>query len=415
MSGKQDYATKNENLTCHANSRFAERGSSMKIAVAGGGTAGHVNIGLEILRANRERGGRGIYLGGDSGFESRLVPRAGEQLEIIPAKPFALRSMGRKLEAVATIAASVRASRRVLLRERVDLVAGTGSYVSLGPCLAARTLGIPVVLHEANALPGLANRLLAPLAQRICVGFAESAEWMRGRVTVYTGNPARWKAACVNRSGGRHSFLVLGGSEGSPFLNARTPELLAELKSLGLPFGVRHLTGICDPEPVRRAYAERGVEAEVSAFTNDLRAAYDEATFVISCAGAVTMAELASAGLPALLTPLGRSADNHQEANARLCAGRTELPWTTEARWNAAELARTLHQILTAGERLEALGWNIHSEATRRAAEAFIAVCEAALQETIDRRSAVRLPRVATPARWRESADIDLYGTWAKK
>ena len=100
----------------------------MKIAVAGGGTAGHANIGLEIPRANRERGGRGIYLGGDSGYESRLVPRAGEQLEIIPAKPFALRSAGRKLAAVATIAASVRASRRVLLRERVHLVAGTRSY-----------------------------------------------------------------------------------------------------------------------------------------------------------------------------------------------------------------------------------------------------------------------------------------------
>ena len=236
----------------------------MKIAVAGGGTAGHVNIGLEILRANRERGGRGIYLGGDSGYESRLVPRAGEQLEIIPAKPFALRSAGRKLAAVATIAASVRASRRVLLRERVDLVAGTGSYVSLGPCLAARSLGPPVVLYEANAVLGLANRVLAPFAQRICVGFAESAEWFRGRRTAYTGNPARWKAARADRNGGRHSSLVLGGPEGSPFLNEHTPELLVELKSLGLTFGVRHLTGICDPEPVRRGYAARGVEGEVS-------------------------------------------------------------------------------------------------------------------------------------------------------
>ena len=111
-----------------ANTAKFQGNRSMKIAVAGGGTAGHVNIGLEILRANRERGGRGIYLGGDSGYESRLVPRAGEQLEIIPAKPFALRSAGRKLAAVATIAASVRASRRVLLRERVHLVAGTRSY-----------------------------------------------------------------------------------------------------------------------------------------------------------------------------------------------------------------------------------------------------------------------------------------------
>lgn len=342
-----------------------------KVVIAGGGTAGHVYAGVEIMRACRELGAEGFFMGSEAGLESRLL--TGERLVTIPSHPFARQGWGGRLRALATVAPGILAARRVLREQRADLVVGVGGYASLGPAFAARTLGIPLVLHEANAHPGLASRWLAPFAQRICVGFRDT---FAGRTTAFTGNPARWTAAASTLPPVRHRILVLGGSEGSPFLNQYAPDLFTSLARRGLDFGVHHVTGAADPAPVRARYADLRLSAHVDGFLEEMTNAYARATFAITCAGALVLAELAVAGLPALLVPLGSAAGDHQAANARAFAA---APWIPERDWNAEVLADRLLPLLTNASQWTAARQAMLARATPGAAQAIARICMEAI------------------------------------
>lgn len=347
-----------------------------RIAVTGGGTAGHILPAVEFLRAYRQEfGAKGFFIGCSAGLEARLVPAQGERLEVIPGLPWARQGISGKLRAVTCLPRGVLAARRILRRESVQLVIGAGGYAAFSTCIAAYTLGIPMVIHEANAGPGLANRLLARMASLVCVGFAETAGRMHGTAEV-TGTPAGAVMRARPRDTPPWRFLVLGGSEGSPVLNRQTPALFGELRRRGMSFSVRHISGFSDPAPIARAYADAGVDAQVDSFVDDMVPVYEGATLAIASAGARSMAELSAAAVPSFLVPLPGAANDHQTANAAAYASRTGATVVREAAWNGDTIATRIEAILSDPPHLQILRDGAASWSNRDAALLVVRACE---------------------------------------
>lgn len=329
--------------------------------------------GLAILDAYRDlEGAEGIFIGCKGGLEERLVPAHGVTLHLTPGTPFARQGLMGKAGALWSLLAGAAAARRILKQKRVQVVIGAGGYASAGTILGARSLGLPIVVHEANAEPGLANRMAGRLADVVCVGFPEAASAFAPARTVLTGNPAR-NFTKVTRGDGPVRVLVSGGSLGSAFLNAKAPELLARIPGIE----VQHITGQHAAGPVRAAYQAHGMsQARVDEFLLDISQAYRDADFVITSAGAVTMTELSLAGLPALLVPLGWAANDHQSANARAYTNTTGSMWVRESEWEADRLANLLQPILMDRAKLAELGVRARAWSKPDAARDIVKLCE---------------------------------------
>jgi UDP-N-acetylglucosamine--N-acetylmuramyl-(pentapeptide) pyrophosphoryl-undecaprenol N-acetylglucosamine transferase len=349
-----------------------------RIAVTGGGTAGHILPALELLRAYRAAlGSEGYFIGCAEGLESRIVPPTGEILEIIPGLPVAKQGWSGKLAAIASLRRGILAARRILRRERTEVVIGFGGYAAFGACVAARSLGLPVVIHDSNAAPGLANRTLAMIAQRVCVGFEEAASRFGSSRVIHTGTPCRAARPRIRTGNARVRFLVMGGSLGSPHLNREAPRLFAALRKLDRPFSIRHLVGFQDAAAVRRAYEAAHIEeARIDEFVEDMASAYAESDFVISCSGGLALAELAAAGLPALLVPFSAAAYHHQTANARAFADRTGAIWVAESEWDAEQQAARIARLLDDPGSLERMSRGAAEWAVKDASQQVIGVCE---------------------------------------
>jgi UDP-N-acetylglucosamine--N-acetylmuramyl-(pentapeptide) pyrophosphoryl-undecaprenol N-acetylglucosamine transferase len=267
------------------------------VAIAAGGTAGHVYPALAVADAWRGRGTDVVFAGTQDGAEAGLVPAHGYRLAYLRAAPlFGTGPLGR-VRALTALVAGTRDARTWLRTERPAVVLGFGGYAGAGAVLGAWTLGIPTAIHEANAAGGVANRLLARVSDRVLLGFGEAAGDFPAGKTAITGTPVRAAIAAAARhrtTSDSFRVLVLGGSLGSPFLNARVPDLLARVARAGVPLWVRHQTGRHPAAPVAAAYRSAGVPADVLAYDDRLAAAYCDADFAIACAGASTLVELAA-------------------------------------------------------------------------------------------------------------------------
>jgi UDP-N-acetylglucosamine--N-acetylmuramyl-(pentapeptide) pyrophosphoryl-undecaprenol N-acetylglucosamine transferase len=349
-----------------------------RVAVTGGGTAGHILAALEILSAyRREFGCEGLFIGSEAGFESRLAPERGERAELIPSLPWARQSWRGRLLAAVTIGPAFFAARRILVRERTELVIGTGGYASVPVCLAGWTLGLRIVIHEANAVVGLANSLLAHIASLACVDSDETARsfgaiYFGSRRVILTGTPSYAPSAEARTPRSPFRFIVLGGSEGSPWLNRRVPELFAELRGKSIEFTVHHLTGMEAPEATQAAYDRAGVSARVEGWVADMGPVYSGATLAIASPGARTLAELSTAGIPSLLIPLPGIAHDHHSANARLYSGQTGARFVAEEEWDTKELAGWIESLLARPEVLREMGMKMRLRAQPGAAEAIV-------------------------------------------
>jgi UDP-N-acetylglucosamine--N-acetylmuramyl-(pentapeptide) pyrophosphoryl-undecaprenol N-acetylglucosamine transferase len=348
-----------------------------RIAVTGGGTAGHILAALEILSTYRkEFGCEGVFIGSDMGFEARLAPGSGERVELIAARPWARQSWRGQMRAITATVMAIAVARRILRRERTELVIGMGGYASVAPCLAAWTLGLRVAIHEANAVPGLANRVLVRVADLVCVDSEETARSFNStrhskRMAV-TGTPSLLPPPAHASAAPPYHFIVLGGSEGSPWLNSRVPGMFVELRRKSVDFTVHHLTGMEASAATQALYDALGVPAHVEGWVADMHRVYAGATFAIASPGARTLAELASAGIPSLLTPLPGIAHGHHDANGRLIARQAGARFVGEAEWNNKELAAWIASLLAAPDTLRAMGESMHTCARSGAAEAIV-------------------------------------------
>ena len=294
----------------------------MRLIVTGGGTGGHLFPGIALATAMQERvpGTQMLFIGTSRLLDQEALADRGFELATLNCGGVKGLSVARKMWSLAQMVPAVWAAWRMLRRFRPDLVFGVGGYVTGPVLLTARMLGVPVVIHEQNSVPGMANRLAGRLADRICISLPCESSFPSAK-TVQTGNPVRQEilAAAKGERPAQEvpTLLILGGSQGAHRVNLLTLEAAELLVAEGLPVRFIHQTGKADEAIVREAYRRLGVEAEVSAFISDMAGVYGRADLAVSRAGATTLAELAVMGLPALLVPYPFAADNHQLMNGK--------------------------------------------------------------------------------------------------
>ena len=291
---------------------------SRTLLVMAGGTGGHIFPALAVAEKMRERGWNVFWLGNQDGMEARLVPQHG--FEMVWVKFGALRGKGllRKLLLPLNLLRGFWQARKAIRKVQPDVVLGMGGYISFPGGMMASLLGRPLVVHEQNSVAGLANRVLAGVADRILTGFPEV--FKKG---LWVGNPVRPEIAKISppaeRFAGRSGalrLLVIGGSLGAQALNEMVPWGMALLGANELP-EIVHQAGEKHIEALKANYAAVGVQAHCVSFIEDMAGAYEWADLVICRSGALTVAELAAAGVASVLVPFPHAVDDHQTANAR--------------------------------------------------------------------------------------------------
>lgn len=322
----------------------------MDVLIAGGGTGGHLFPGIALAQELRRRDdqARVLFVGTARGIELRAVPRAGFDLELLPVSGLRRTGLGGFLLGMARLPLAMLRAVRLVHRFGPDVAISVGGYAAGPAVLASRLLGVPCVVMEQNAVPGVTNRILARLARRVFValptrGFPES------KVRVL-GNPVREDLLAVRDEPYEpalpHQLLVFGGSQGARALNEAMMAAAPLLAASALELRILHQTGKADQERVERAYRDAGLDtARVVAFIDDMASAYRQASLVLCRAGATTIAELTVCGRPAVLVPYPFAVDDHQTANARTMSdagGAIHLPQTELTGERLVELFREL-------------------------------------------------------------------------
>jgi UDP-N-acetylglucosamine--N-acetylmuramyl-(pentapeptide) pyrophosphoryl-undecaprenol N-acetylglucosamine transferase len=357
----------------------------MRVIIAGGGTGGHLFPGIalaeEIVRA--PGGGEVLFVGTARGLEAKAVPAAGFPLELLEVS--GLKRMGAlgTLRGLARLPRAFLQSRRILRRFRPDVVVGVGGYASGPLVLAAALAGYPTVVQEQNSRAGFTNRLLARFARRVFVAFEGLERQFPARKIRLTGNPVRRSfleraADIAGRSG--DAVLVLGGSQGSRAVNelvAGAAELLAARAALPR---IVHQTGPAEADAVRAKYDALGLAARVAVrpFIDDMPAALAGAALVVARAGALTLAELAITGRPAILIPLPTAADDHQSENARAFERAGAAVVMPQSQASPAALADQVAAIMSDGARRAAMAAAMRSLGRPDATRAIVAELDVA-------------------------------------
>jgi len=291
---------------------------SKTILIMAGGTGGHIFPALAVAEVMRQRGWRVEWLGNPEGMEARLVPSHGFSMNFLRFGALRGKGLWRKLMLPVNLLRGFWLAWRVMRQVRPDVVLGFGGYITFPGGMMAALSGVPLVLHEQNSVAGLANKVLAKVADQVLTGFPDALA--KGR---WVGNPVRPEIAKLprpterfaDRSGALH-LLVIGGSLGAQALNEMVPKGLAMLHADQQP-QVVHQAGEKHLESLTANYAAVGVTAHCVPFIEDMAGAYAWADLVICRAGALTIAELAAAGVASILVPFPHAVDDHQTGNAR--------------------------------------------------------------------------------------------------
>ncbi len=324
-----------------------------RVLIMAGGTGGHVFPALAVARWLRERGVEVTWLGTRRGIEARVVPAAGFPIEFISVGGLRGKGLAGWLLAPLHLSRALLQALAVCRRQRPGAVLGLGGFVTGPGGLAAWLLRRPLVIHEQNAVAGLTNRLLARLARRVLEAFPGS--FPAGVATTVTGNPVRDDILVLPEPAQRFAdrsgplrLLVVGGSLGAQALNQTLPAALAALPADQRP-DVWHQAGRDKDAPARAAYQASGIPARVEPFIEDMAAAYAWADLVICRAGALTVSELAAAGLGSILVPYPYAVDDHQTRNARYLSEAGAARLLPQHELTPARLAGVLETLFAAG------------------------------------------------------------------
>ena len=299
----------------------------LTVVMAGGGTGGHLYPGIAVARELLARvpGARVSFAGTAQGIEARVVPREGFALDLIRSAGLKGKSIVERVRGLALLPLGGGDAWRLLANRRPHLVIGVGGYSS-GPVVALAALrGIPTLLLEQNAVPGLTNRLLARLVQAAAVTYDETLPYFKGKGFV-SGNPVRSTFFESDRMDTREhpdapvGVLIFGGSQGAHAINLAAVEAAPELARATTRLVVTHQTGERDLGMVREGYRGAGLAARVEPFLYEMDREMKAAQVIVCRAGATTLAEITAAGRPALLVPLPTATDDHQRKNADVLA-----------------------------------------------------------------------------------------------
>lgn len=362
----------------------------MNIVIAAGGTGGHLYPAVALAREFLQRVPQSsiLFVGTERGIESKVLPHEGFELEKIAAKPVMGRGLRQALGACVSLPVALWQSVRLLRARRAELVIGIGGYTSPPVLLAGFLLGIPRAILEPNAYPGMANKVLGPIADLVFLGYEAAKPYFRASKVRVTGTPIRREffeesarpvgdtetrgrgdtATSSHRpfaaSPGRperpaRRLLVFGGSQGAHAINQAMVEALPLIQSMQAGLSVIHQTGEADYASVKQAYERAGLgtdRVEVVPFLFDMPRALKQADLVVSRSGAVTLAELTACGKPAILIPLPHAIYQHQERNALVLreAGAAEV--LLQQGLTGPKLAQMIDSLLGHADRLRVMG-----------------------------------------------------------
>lgn len=327
------------------------RVAALSLVIAGGGTGGHLYPGIavarELLRQVPEA--RVSFAGTSRGLEARVIPGEGFDLDLIRSAGLKGKSIVARLRGAALILPSFVDAWRVISRRRPSVVVGVGGYSSGPVVLLAALRGVPTLVLEQNAAPGLTNRLLARVVSAAAVSYESALPHFGSRAFV-SGNPVRAEffpaASAPPREGPPSRVLVLGGSQGARALNGVLPEAAALVRQEQAGVTIVHQTGPRDLEATRAAYVRLSVPATVAAFFDAVADRVHQSDLVICRAGATTLAELAAAARPAVLVPFPAATDDHQRRNAQVLVDAGAAVMIEERHLDAGRLAATVVALL---------------------------------------------------------------------
>ena len=365
----------------------------MTIVIAAGGTGGHlypaVALAREFLR--RDPTTAVLFVGTSRGLESKVLAHEGLELALINAKPVMGTGWLGMVKGLGAMPISLLQCWRIVRRRGARLVIGVGGYTSPMMVLAAALAGVPRVILEPNANPGLANKAVAPFVQRVFLAFeSAAASFDRAKVRV-VGTPIRRaflerlaQGAGTSKESGRLHLLIFGGSQGAQAINSAVIGGLPPLLKQRPQYSVTHQTGETDYARVAEAYRQAGVTATVTPFLYDMPSAINEADLVIARAGAMTVAELTTCGKPAILIPLPTAIYDHQTKNAKVMEAAGAAVLLPQSELTGMKLGKTVEAILSDPERVRAMGAASLSLKRTDAAEAIVRECYALIGDHHD-------------------------------
>ncbi|MBP9722016.1 MAG: undecaprenyldiphospho-muramoylpentapeptide beta-N-acetylglucosaminyltransferase [Gammaproteobacteria bacterium] len=332
-------------------------GSTKRALIMAGGTGGHVIPGLEIAHGLKEQGYEIIWLGTKGGLEATLVPKNNIAIYYLPVWGVRGKSWLKKLLSPFRILVSVIYSLYILLKFKPGFVLGMGGFASGPGGIAAWLLRVPLVIHEQNAIFGLTNKILSKFSRKVLVSFPDLIKNSQKHLA-YTGNPVRTEILSLadpaerwQQHIGSLRVLVLGGSRGALIFNNTVPKAVAQLPVSQRP-EIWHQSGQIYYELTVENYVKAGLKAKIEPFIYNMAEAYAWADLVIARAGALTVAELAAAGLPGILIPYPFATDEHQKKNAAYLVNHKAALMINQNDLNHEVLAEVLLDLINARPRL---------------------------------------------------------------
>ncbi len=363
--------------------------ANIRVLLTGGGTGGHlfpaVAAAQEFQRQLPET--QILFVGTRRGVDTKSLAVYGFPSESIRCYGLKGKNPLELLKALAILPLSFIQAGRIIRRFRPDIIFGVGGYVTGPVIVAGKAMGIPAVIHEQNSVPGLANRKLGRLVDRVCLSMAGSGAWFPAEKTVYTGNPVRRDILDLAQSppprkDQKRTLLVLGGSQGARAVNQLVAEGLRSLPDDVLAdLRLIHQTGEADAATVREQYAGRGIDALVQPFFTGMAEVYGQADLLVSRAGATTLSEIAVLGKPAILIPYPYAADNHQEKNGdHYVAGGGAIQYR-QSELSSTRLAELIGNLIRDENTLNVMGKAMKALAFPDAAAKIVACCLQVMEE----------------------------------
>ena len=349
----------------------------MRVLIAGGGTGGHLYPGIAVAEEfiRQEPATEVLFVGTRRGIETKILPRDGYRLETIPSGGIVRKDIISKIVSGIKIMGGLIRSFSVIRRFNPDVIIGVGGYASVPVLSASVMLRIPTVILEQNLFPGLANRVLARVADKVVVAFEGSKKFFKRDVNVL-GNPVRESImACGYFPKNTFVVFVFGGSQGAHKINKAIVESLEYLKDVQNNIQFIHQTGDSDYSWVKGSYEKTGVSAEVAPYLYKMDEIYRKADIVISRAGATTIAEITASGRPAILIPYPLATHDHQRLNAEYLQSMDSAEVILESDLSGKKIAEKIKYFLYNRERLKEMSEKSAGLYRRTAAQDIVNLC----------------------------------------
>jgi UDP-N-acetylglucosamine--N-acetylmuramyl-(pentapeptide) pyrophosphoryl-undecaprenol N-acetylglucosamine transferase len=346
--------------------------------MAGGGTGGHVIPAIAVARELVRAGHEPLFVGTERGAEARLVPAAGFRLEKIRVGGIKNLGVMTKLTSLWRLVAETAAQWRCFGKWKPAAVFSMGGYVAGPPVLAALMHGVPVVVMEPNAVPGAANRWIAPWVRRALISFDETRRYFPDDRVELTGLPVREEFFSIpdKKPSAEFTVLITGGSQGSRTLNDAARASWPMFRATGTPVRFIHQTGAATHADLVQEFAVSGLKGDIVPFIADMPAAFAQADLIVCRSGAGAVSELAAAGKPSILVPFPFAADDHQTKNAEVFERTGAAILSSDKNWTGARLFETVTGLQAHPDRLREMGEAARGlarpDSARRAAEILI-------------------------------------------